>query len=262
MGLNSVFVVFFVYYTIFLGVQYAGVYIFWKHQKYVHPLIRLFTFVVTIQYLFISTKMIHYIVFAHNGMGVPDLDYFGDVLEVVAKVCFILMLMLLALGWTITSEHLYGKPFVTIAVILFSVMWIAILIWKLAVQDPAEVDLPFELRVMQLILLIIWFLYALWFLITCLYNWKKEDNPVKKTLFGRLGCLYGLWFVGLPIAVAVSLSQPNWVRDKIVIDTAICISTVAHTVMAVLLWPTHAEEYFAVEKPNLTNPSLQHYENL
>jgi len=137
--------------------------------------------------------MIHYIIFANNGIGIWVLDYFGDVFEVVAKVCFILMIMLLALGWTITSDNLYGKTFVIFAVFFFSVTWIAILVWKLAVQDPAEVELPFPLRVMQVILLGLWFLYALWFFITVIYNWKKEDNPVKKSLFLSFGC--SLWIM-------------------------------------------------------------------
>jgi len=81
-------------------------------------------------------------------------------------------------------------------------------------------------------------------------------------LFAELGLLYGLWFVGLPIAVAVSYSMDPWVRDKIIITVAIVISTLAHSVLAFLLWPSRAEEYFTVEKPNVSNPTLQHYENL
>jgi len=262
MGLNTLFVVFFVYYTFFLGVHYFGVSLFWKNEKYVHPLIRLFAVVITVQYVFIICKMIHYIIFSSDGKGVPFLDDLGFVLEVVAKVCFILMIMLLALGWTITSENLYGKGFVLLAVFLFSGIWIAILIWQLAVQDPADVQLPFPLRVMQMILLVIWFIFALWFFINISYNWKKEDNPVKKTLFARLGVLYGLWFVALPISVAVSYVQQPWLRDKIVVSVAICISTVAYAAMSFLLWPSRAQEYFSVDKPNVHNTGLQHYEHL
>jgi len=262
MGLNTLFLCFFIFYTIFITVQYFGVYLFWKNQKYVHPLIRLFVVVVSVQFFFILFKLIHYVTFASNGKGVVGLDYFGDVLEVIAKVCFILMIMLLALGWTITSEYLYGTSFVILSVFLFSAIWIAILIWKLAVQDPADVELPFPLRVMQYILLGIWFLFALWFGITISYNWKKEDNPVKRGLFLRLGILYGLWLVALPISVAISYDQPPWVREKIVVSVAICFSVVAHTVMGFFLWPTRAEEYFTVEKPNVANTGIQHYEPL
>jgi len=42
----------------------------------------------------------------------------------------------------------------------------------------------------------------------------------------------------------------------------ISVSAVAHTVMAFLLWPSRAEDYFTVEKPNVMNPALQHYEHL
>jgi len=262
MGLNTLFVIFFIYYSLFVAIEYFGVYQFYASQKYVHPLIRLFAVVITVQYIFITCKMAHYIIFANNGIGIWVLDYFGDVFEVVAKVCFMLMIMLLALGWTIVSDNIYGKTFVFIAVFFFSVTWIAILVWRLAVQDPAEVDLPLTLRIMQVILLGLWFLYALWFFITVVYNWKKEDNPVKKSLFARLGILYGLWFVALPTAVAISYLQDPWVRDKIVISVAICFSTVAHTVMAFLLWPSRAEDYFTVERPNVMNPALQHYEHL
>jgi len=262
MGLNTLFLVLFIFYTIFITVHYFGVFLFWKNHKYVHPLIRLFAVVVTVQFFFILFKMIHYVTFASNGKGIIGLDYFGDVLEVVAKVCFILMIMLLALGWTITSETLYGTSFVILSVFLFSATWIAILIWRLAVQDPAAVELPLPLRAMQIALLGVWFLFALWFLITIIYNWKKEDNPVKRTLFCRLGVLYGQWLIALPTAVVISYLQDPWVRDKIVVSVAICFSTVAHVVMSFLLWPSRAEEYFQVEKPNVNNPAIQHYEHL
>jgi len=260
--LNTLFLVFFIYYSIFIAIHYYGVWLFWNNQKYVHPLIRLFAVVVTVQYLFIVCKLTHYVIFANNGKGIIYMDYLGDILEVVAKVCFILMILLLSLGWTITSESAVGKGYVGSSVFLYAGIWITILIWKLAVEDPAEVYVSYPLRVMQFILLAIWFLFALGFVLIIVLNWRKEDNPVKKQLFGRLGILYGVWFIGLPTAVILSYLQDPWIRDKIVVSVAICFSVVAHTVMSFLLWPSRAEEYFAMDKPNVANPALQHYEHL
>jgi len=263
MGLNSLFLVFFLYYTIFLMIHFVGVSMFWKNQQYVHPLIRLFSAVLCFEYGFILLKLIHYIKFAGDGKGISGLSDFAEVLDLVARVIFILTIMLIALGWTISTEALQSrKYFVLAAVIIYAGCWMGILIWQFAIEDPAAVDYPPTFRALNVTLLVFWFFLALWFLWTSFWNWKREDNPVKKMLYLRLGILYGVWFIALPISRTVSLLVDPWVREKIVVSVAICFSTLAYSVMAFLLWPSRAEEYFAVEKPNVNNTTLQHYEHL
>jgi len=225
-------------------------------------LIRLFAGILAVEYIFIFCKLIHYSVFANDGKGVLFFDYLGDVLEVINRLLFILMIMLLALGWTITNDSLPGKGCVLLTCLVFLTIWLAILIWKLAVQDPAEIDLPYALRVMELILLVIWFLLAVWFMITVTWNYRKEDNPVKKIFYKSFGIFYTIWFIGLPLAVAISLVTDPWVRQKVNVNVSVCISTVAFTAMAYFLWPSRAEEWFKVDKPNVANTGLQHYEHL
>jgi len=143
-----------------------------------------------LQYFFILFKLIHFVEFSSDGKGLPVLYAMGEVLQLMARVIFILIIMLLALGWTISSETLQGRVIVVASVIIYSAVWLAILIWQLAVQDPADVELPLPLRVMFDLLLAFWFLFALWFAVTIFYNWRREDNPVKKTLYGRMGFIY------------------------------------------------------------------------
>jgi len=69
-------------------------------------------------------------------------------------------------------------------------------------------------------------------------------------------------FIALPIATAASYVSDPWVREKVVVTVSVIVSTLAYSVMAFLLWPSRAEEYFAVDKPNVQSSSLQHYEHL
>lgn len=83
--------------------------------------------------------MIHWAVYKGNGSGVPFFEGLGRVIEVVARVTFFLLVMLLATGWTISSNVLRNRLqlIVTMSIVLLAYLILAI--WDLAGRDPASV---------------------------------------------------------------------------------------------------------------------------
>jgi hypothetical protein len=263
MGEQTIYLLFWLIYTGFVATQLIACYMFYRAQKYVHPLIKLFTISLVLQWFYCFVKLIHYVKFVRDGKGVPAADIAGDVIEVIARMSFVFILMLLASGWTISKDKqgVEGRWAILILLPLLFIVWVIVLAYSYLETPPEDVDIPSDVEALQLVLLACWFLLAAWFISRTFFAWRGEDNPVKKTLYGRMGLLYGIWFLGLPTVFTFSLLLDPWVREKIVVGVDISITLIGYIAGAFLLWPSRAEEYFMVEKPNVMQ-GLQHYEPL
>jgi len=210
----------------------------------------------------VVVNMTHMVTLGSNGKGFPVLDRIGDILEVSARICFLLFLMLLAKGWTISGDSLSGKKTIIFTVVSFTVCYICILIWKFAVENPAETGVPVALQVFEILLTTVWMFFAFWFIYSIYKSHAAEDNPVKKTLYRNLGFLYGLWFLALPFVVFVSFAFDPWVREKAVKTLQLSFTTIAYFVMAFLTWHSRAGEYLDITTPDVSKTRIDNYEQL
>lgn len=262
MGLNTLYLVFFFFYVGFIAVHSLGTYRLRNQLEYTHPLVRLFYAVLVLQFLVVISRMFHYGIFASNGIGVPGLNQFAEVAQIFARVGFLVILMLLAKGWTIKNEKLSGRKWIMIFAILFLLSDVAVIFWKYAVENPAATSVPAGLAFMYYLMMTIWFMWCFWFGYVVYHSWKAETNPPKKKLFLLLAVMYFPWFFGLPFLTLLQLALDPWVRDKVTLIFEILISTVGYTFLSFLLWPTRAEEYFAITGPDTMNAGISNYEQL
>ena len=76
--------------------------------------------------------MLHLGNFAQNGVGFIFLARIGEVAEIISRLIFIFLLMLLAKGWTISNEELTHKSMIVGVVVTFAIIHIGIIVWKYA----------------------------------------------------------------------------------------------------------------------------------
>jgi len=261
-GLNTLNLVFFFYYLVFFAIHTVGFHRLGKQLEYTHPLVRLFYVVVLVMFLVIFSRLLHYGIFAQNGEGVPELAKFAEVAEIFVRVVFLIILMLLAKGWTINPGEISGKR----AVLLFSAAFlfaeVGIVFWRYAVQDPAATAIPTGLAFMLYAVVALWFLWTGWFVVIIYTSWKTEVNPVKKSLFQKLALIYFPWFFGLPFITMLQFAIDPWVREKIIASIRLLIATAGYSFLSYLLWPTRAEEYFSISSPDPLESGLDNYEQL
>ena len=62
-----------------------------------------------IQFLALALICLHYGLFAVNGQGIKILSVLGEVLAIISQSLFMLLLLLLAMGWAITRQELNCK---------------------------------------------------------------------------------------------------------------------------------------------------------
>ena len=74
-----------------------------------HPICRLLASGLVFQLAALLCLLLHYSLFAANGTGVFPLALIGQVLEIVSQSMFMLLLLLLAMGWAVTRQELTCK---------------------------------------------------------------------------------------------------------------------------------------------------------
>jgi len=263
MGLNTWYLIYFVIYSVFVGVHSIGAKRLEQTMGYIHNLVKLFSLVLFLQYGAIICKLIHYCVYTINGKGFLATNSLGEILEAVSRAAFILLLMLLAIGWTISSDEIKDKNTIIATVASFSFGYLAILLYQVSVRDPSDVSIPPWSGLWLLLNLVTleWFCLAFWFAFTIFHSYEREYKPAKKALFARLGWIYTPWFLVRPVSlILVELLNP-WVRDKIVISVSLSVSTLAYLFLAFLLWPSRAGQYFDINTPDITK-TIEPYEDL
>lgn len=267
MGLNTFYLTMFFLYLIFYCVHMYGVYNLSSKLEYLHPMVKLFAICLTLQFVAIIFPMLHWGIYSTNGIGVNALRQGGEVVDSITRVIFMLILTLMAKGWTISGDELTNGKFIVGALVVFLLVHSAILLWKYQLEDPAAVHLETGLEVIMWIELCMWFLFAVYFTYTVLTSWKKEENPVKRKLFLQLAVVFTIWMFLYPTLSFINLarnSDTGWAaaKQKVTSETTLCLSMLGYMFLSFLLWPSRAEEYFNINKPDVMRANIDTYEQL
>ena len=82
--------------------------------------------------------MIHYAAFASNGVGVLPLSGFAAVLEGVGRICFTLLLMLVAKGHAVTSDQVDNRNALFLVLGGLLLLHFVMLVYDIAARDEAS----------------------------------------------------------------------------------------------------------------------------
>jgi len=250
---------------VFLGfslVQSVGLYRLTRETKaFVHPIVKLFTFSLFFQLLSVLAEAIHYLVYSFDGKGVLPLDKFSEGMEALGRVAFILLLILLAKGWTISTDELRYRGFLIVGMLALFFAYFSLIIFDWAARDPESTLYEYE-SVPGALIVSLNGLTGIWFVVTILFTWRAEDDQVKKNFLLQLGLIYTVWFAVLPVMVLLGLGLDPWVREKIVKSMNLTITTLAFFILGYLLWPSRSDAYFRIKTPNVTQSTHNAYEQL
>jgi hypothetical protein len=261
-GLNTMFLVFFMVFLPFSLLHFYGVFQLRTKLQFMHPMVKMFAFVVLLELVVITCKMVNWMGYSKNGMGVVPTLLVAEICDIVARSVFILIMMLMAKGWTISGDELTGKPFVFLSVGIYFGFALLISLLKEFTTDPAAVTIPAGVSFLLVTLDILWFFLAGWFVFTVHNSWSNEDNPVKKALYRNIAIIYTIWFFGLPVCALLDMILMDWVRTKVVELGNTAVNLIGYAVLSYLLWPSRAEEYFSISTPDVMRANIDTYEQL
>ncbi|XP_004520306.1 integral membrane protein GPR180 [Ceratitis capitata] len=237
-NLLEMYMIFLLVYLVLLPVQIYAV----RLQK--HPVTRLFTLSLASEFVSLAFITAHLIKFALNGVGMPNMQTAGDILDIFSRTTFMLILLLLAKGWAVTRQQINRTGWI----ILMSI-WVPYCAFQmfLYVWDKTEVDIISDVDEYQTwpgwIVLILRTSFMTWFLYELRNTMKYEHSTKKLDFLLHLGASSLVWFIYLPIVAIVALQvSPMW-RYKLLLGITNSADCLAYCVMTGLLWPNRSGQY-------------------
>ena len=99
----EIYLIFSLLYALILGVW---IYAF---KQQLHPITKILTVCISTEFAGVAFNLIHVFIFAFNGVGAGWLKVIGNLLGMFSECLFVLLLLLIAKGWTVTSMKLTSK---------------------------------------------------------------------------------------------------------------------------------------------------------
>uniref|UniRef100_A0A1A9UF76 GPR180/TMEM145 transmembrane domain-containing protein n=1 Tax=Glossina austeni TaxID=7395 RepID=A0A1A9UF76_GLOAU len=237
-NLLEMYLIFLLVYMVLLPMQIYAV----RLQK--HPVTRLFTLSLLSEFVSLALITAHLIKFAVNGVGLPNMQTSGDILDIFSRTTFMLILLLLAKGWAVTRQQISRTGWI----ILMSI-WVPYCAFHVFLYywNRTEVDIVSDVDEYQTwpgwIVLILRTTFMLWFLYELRNTMKYEHSSKKLDFLLHLGASSLVWFIYLPIVAIVALQvSPMW-RYKLLLGITNSADCLAYCVMTGLLWPNRSGQY-------------------
>ncbi|KAL7293736.1 hypothetical protein TKK_0012806 [Trichogramma kaykai] len=233
----EMYLMFFVCYIILVPLQLYAVSI----QK--HPVTRLFTASLLFDFMALTLILIHVLKFALDGVGYEQLEVAGDIMDIISRTTFMLLLLVLAKGWAVTRQELTWKPLLFTIWLCYGVVHILLYVWNMTEVDIIE-DIDEYQTWPGWFILFFRTMIMVWFLRELRNTMMYEHNTQKLNFLLHFGASSLVWFIYLPVVALVALQVGALWRFKLLLGITYSIDCFAYCVMAHLLWPTRSEQYF------------------
>ncbi|XP_072464013.1 transmembrane protein 145 isoform X3 [Notamacropus eugenii] len=215
-----------------------------KGRQLLHTTYKMFMAAAGVEVLSLLFFCIYWGQYASNGIGNESLKIVAKLLFSVSFLIFLLMLILLGKGFTVTRGRIShsGSVKLSIYMTLYTLTHVALLIYEAEFFDPGQVLYTYEspagygLIGLQ-VAAYVWFCYAVLV--------SLRHFPEKQPFYGPFFAAYTLWFFAVPVmALIANFGIPKWAREKIVNGIQLGIHLYAHGVFLIMTRPSAANKNF------------------
>ncbi|CAH1099536.1 unnamed protein product [Psylliodes chrysocephalus] len=215
-----------------------------KSRQLLHTTYKIFVFSVIIQLFGILFVSSCYLKLAVSGFMVTKMRRFGLVLMGMSETSFLLLLLLLVKGYTVTRGRLPISASIklTVFMCIYAVTYVSIFIYEAKVFDPGEVLYLYESPAgygLIILRILAWCMFIYSTIFTLKHYPEKGNFYYPFNIFGTL------WFIAGP---AFILSANNyidkWVRESVVFAVLLFISFGGHLMFLILTMPSVANKNF------------------
>ncbi|XP_046383046.1 transmembrane protein 145-like isoform X2 [Ischnura elegans] len=215
-----------------------------RSRQLLHTTYKIYTFSVVLQGWGVSMLSIAVVQFAHDGVGFPSVKTFGQMLESGSEISFLLVLLLLAKGYTVTRGRLKASGAAKLAVFMTfcSITHACLFLYQSMFFDPGEVlylyESPPGYGLIFLRLMAWWmFVYSIVFTL--------KHYPEKSPFYYPFNLVGTIWFVAGPIFIIIANNCiDKWVRETVVCAVEHAIIFGGHMMFLILTRPSRANKNF------------------
>ncbi|CRL08386.1 CLUMA_CG021397, isoform A [Clunio marinus] len=213
-----------------------------KTRHLYHCTYRLYTFSAILHWSGVLLNSVTWAKYAVSGIG--PFTIFGGLFTGSGEIAFLLLMLLMAKGYTITRARLSTLSTVKITVFinLYIVVFISLYIYQAEAFDPGEVLNLYESAAGYALAGLRCFGWA-FFVISCTTTVKKF--PEKRNFYFPFGILGSIWIMSGPMVIflVVALLDP-WVRESLVYLVNAFIAFCGYAYFLWLTWPSRANKSF------------------
>lgn len=228
--------VFFVLYIILIPIW------LYAYIKQKHTITKILTASMCFEFIGIVFNLLHWIIFSFNGIGFYVISVIGNAVDVVSECMFMLTLLLIAKGWTITQMEITGKPIVFSIWGCYTLLNCVLFIWNLLEVDvisnidewqtwPGYITLAFRLMIM------------VWFLVELRQIVRNSKHPDRLLFLQQFGAYFLVWFIYLPLLAIISTQFSALWKHKIILNIQNGADCLSYAVLVHLLWPSRSILY-------------------
>ncbi|KAJ1520514.1 hypothetical protein ONE63_003637 [Megalurothrips usitatus] len=215
-----------------------------RSRQLLHATYKIFVSSVVLQSFGVLFQSIAYIRYAVDGVGFPRTRQLGRLMEAASETTFLLLLLLLAKGYTVTRGRLrVGSSIkLTIFMCLYVVTYVSLFIYEREFFDPGEVLYLFESPAgygLMVLRIVAWWMFVYSTVFTL------KHYPEKAAFYYPFNLLATLWFVAGPCFIMSANSLiDKWVRESVVYAVLHTIAFLGHLQFLVLTRPAKANKNF------------------
>lgn len=215
-----------------------------KSRQLLHSTYKLFLFSALIQFFGILMQSMAYLRYAVDGVGAPKVKTTGSIFMGTSETTFLLLLLLLAKGYTVTRGRLSTSASVklTIFMCLYIITYITLFIYEAKVFDPGEVLYLYESPAgYGLIILRV----SAWCMFIYSTVFTLKHFPEKSSFYYPFNICGTLWFIAGPAFIlSANTYIDKWVRESVVAAILLFITFSGHLMFLVLTMPSVANKNF------------------
>uniref|UniRef100_A0A8C9HU20 Transmembrane protein 145 n=1 Tax=Piliocolobus tephrosceles TaxID=591936 RepID=A0A8C9HU20_9PRIM len=205
-----------------------------KGRQLLHTTYKMFMAAAGVEVLSLLFFCIYWSQYATDGIGNESVKILAKLLFSSSFLIFLLMLILLGKGFTVTRGRIShaGSVKLSVYMTLYTLTHVVLLIYEVEFFDPGQVLYMYEspagygLIGLQ-VAAYVWFSYAVLV--------SLRHFPEKQPFYVPFFAAYTLWFFAVPVmALIANFGIPKWAREKIVNGIQLGIHLYAHGVFLIL----------------------------
>ncbi|XP_073255470.1 transmembrane protein 145-like [Porites lutea] len=213
-------------------------------RRLFHFSYKLFMASISFEVISLIFYMIYYDMFRRSGTETYGWKVAGRGSHFISHVVFLVMLILMAKGWTVTRGRISSSGQIKLSVFgtVYAVCFAILFFYEASVFDPGQVLYIYEsaagigICVLRVIAWL-WFCYGTFFTL--------KHFPNKCGFYYPFWFFYTGWFLAGPIVVVIATFKiPKWERAQVVNGIDWTISFLAHFAFLVITRPSAANSNF------------------
>ncbi|XP_052803315.1 transmembrane protein 145-like isoform X2 [Mya arenaria] len=220
--------------------------VFLRNRQLWHTTYKMYMVSVFLWTFYLFLMSMAYGVYGNDGNyeKLQATKYAGRAFEALSTLVFLLMLILMGKGYTITRGKLSSMSTIKISVFMtiYTILYIVVFIWEAIIFDPGLVLYLYEsppgyVMIVMRIIGYAWFCYAIFFTL--------KHYPEKGSFYHPFFIFFTLWFWAGPIVIIVAMfAIALWSREKTVVGVENFVTLCGHLFFLVLTRPQAANKNF------------------